>query len=192
MNSNFKFKLVSYLTAKKEDKGFTLIELLVVVIIIGVLAAVALPNLLGQVGKARETEAKNAMGTINRAQQAYHFEKATFSSNLVNSLLQGNNSLGVIIPASKYYGFAVQGGSTTLATATAQGVAAGVNTSGVTPASFDNGAAQGTRNYAAGIDFVPGSGTYNSVICQAAKTGDTVTTPTAGTGCASTNDTKVQ
>jgi type IV pilus assembly protein PilA len=192
MNSNFKFKLLSHLKAKKEGEGFTLIELLVVVIIIGVLAAVALPNLLGQVGKARETEGKNAMGTINRSQQSYHFEKAVFSHSLTNSALQATNVLGVIIPASKYYAFAVTGGTSTLATSTALGVAATTTTAGVATPTADNGASQGTRNFGAGIDFVSASGTYNSVICQAAKTGDTVSTITAGTACGSTNDTKVQ
>lgn len=70
--------LLSNIFLSKKNHGFTLIELLVVVIIVGVLSAIALPNLLAQIGKARETEAKTALGTIARSQQAYHFEANTF------------------------------------------------------------------------------------------------------------------
>jgi prepilin-type N-terminal cleavage/methylation domain-containing protein len=82
MASNFKFKLLSHLTNKKAEKGFTLIELLVVVIIIGVLAAIALPNLLNQVGKARNAEGRNGVGALNRAQQVYRTENRTFGSDI--------------------------------------------------------------------------------------------------------------
>lgn len=78
MDTQFKVKLINQLNKKNQNKGFTLIELLVVVIIIGVLAAIALPNLLNQVAKGRQAEAKNNLGAINRAQQAYRLEKATF------------------------------------------------------------------------------------------------------------------
>lgn len=79
MNTQFKVKLINHLNKKNQNKGFTLIELLVVVIIIGVLAAIALPNLFNQVAKGRQAEAKTNLGAINRAQQTYRLEKATFA-----------------------------------------------------------------------------------------------------------------
>ena len=60
------------------NQGFTLIELLITMIIVGILASLALPMLLGQVAKGRQTEAKSNLGSVNRAQQAYRFEESTF------------------------------------------------------------------------------------------------------------------
>jgi type IV pilus assembly protein PilA len=51
-----------------------------VIIIIGILAAIALPSLLAQVNKAKQSEAKNNVGVLNRAQQAYQLEYQEFQT----------------------------------------------------------------------------------------------------------------
>ena len=56
----------------KNNKGFTLIELLVVVLIIGILAAIALPQYFKAVEKSRAAEAFTVMGSVNHAQAVYH------------------------------------------------------------------------------------------------------------------------
>jgi type IV pilus assembly protein PilA len=78
MKSTFTAKYLQHLNKKNGNKGFTLIELLVVIIIVGVLAAIALPSFLNQIGKARGSEAKSTLGSVNRAQQAYRLENGTF------------------------------------------------------------------------------------------------------------------
>jgi type IV pilus assembly protein PilA len=83
MKSEFKAKLLQHVLSKKDsEKGFTLIELLVVIIIIGILAAIALPSFLNQSNKAKQSEAKTYVGTLNKGQQAYFTEKNRFGSNI--------------------------------------------------------------------------------------------------------------
>lgn len=84
MKSEFKAKFLQHLMKKKDDEGFTLIELLVVIIIIGILSAIALPSFLNQANKARESEAKQYVGSANRAEQAYYLEENEFTTSFAN------------------------------------------------------------------------------------------------------------
>lgn len=83
MKTELKAKFLQHiLKKKKEDEGFTLIELLVVIIIIGILSAIALPSFLNQAAKAKQSEAKTYVGSVNRAQQSYRIENTAFANNV--------------------------------------------------------------------------------------------------------------
>jgi type IV pilus assembly protein PilA len=64
----------------QDEKGFTLIELLVVILIIGILAAIALPAFLGQRTKAQDTEAKTKARTVQTAMETLYVNEQSYAT----------------------------------------------------------------------------------------------------------------
>jgi type IV pilus assembly protein PilA len=62
----------------QDEKGFTLIELLVVILIIGILAAIALPAFLNQREKAQDSAAKSSVRTVQTAMETYYTDNQTY------------------------------------------------------------------------------------------------------------------
>jgi type IV pilus assembly protein PilA len=80
----------------QDDKGFTLIELLVVILIIGILAAIALPAFLGQRQKAQDTAAKTEVRNAVTAMETYYTDNEKYDGATQAAL----NSIEPSIPAS--------------------------------------------------------------------------------------------
>lgn len=90
----------------KKRKGFMLLELIIVVAIIGILSAVAIPNLVGMTDEAKVSKIQSDLSTIGTAMEVYHVKKGgTYPDNL--SVLAGDNGYLKKVPepptgASKY------------------------------------------------------------------------------------------
>jgi len=62
----------------RNEKGFTLVELMIVIVIVGILAAVAVPIYTGNVNKAKQSECDAALGTIRTALRVYYAENGAY------------------------------------------------------------------------------------------------------------------
>lgn len=88
---------------KKNNKGFTLIELIVVLVIVGILAAIAVPQYLGFAEKARAAEAINMLGAMKTAEEAYAFSNSSAmfysSAPFLTSGSAAAKALGISVPS---------------------------------------------------------------------------------------------
>jgi type IV pilus assembly protein PilA len=82
------------------NRGFTLIELMIVVVIIGLLAAIAIPNYLQFQAMAKQAEAKSNLGGIFTNEQAYYGENSKYTPVLTETGFS-------ILTVAKYYDFTV-------------------------------------------------------------------------------------
>ena len=85
----------------QDEKGFTLIELLVVILIIGILAAIALPAFLNQRGKAQDTESKSQVRTMQTAEETLYTDEQSYVLGLLPKLqaIEPSLSSGKATPA---------------------------------------------------------------------------------------------
>ncbi|MEG4495633.1 type IV pilin-like G/H family protein [Microcoleus sp. F10-C6] len=157
MKTEFKTKFLQHINKRKKEAGFTLIELLVVIIIIGILSAIALPAFLNQANKAKQSEGKQYVSSINKGQQAYYAENTKFGANV--QVL----GLGLKTTTTNY---------SYVVTATASNASALANPTNTAS----------LKGYAGGVGLVEAgeAKTTQSILCESASTGN-ATAPTYGT-----------
>ncbi|MEG4866672.1 MULTISPECIES: type IV pilin-like G/H family protein [unclassified Microcoleus] len=163
MKTEFKAKFLQQLNKRRQEEGFTLIELLVVIIIIGILSAIALPSFLSQANKAKQTEAKQYISSINKGTQAYFAENTKFTTDI--SVL----GLGLKTDTTNYVYTINDGGTGTN----------GGSTSAASPKSKNT-----LKGYAGAVavtapDATGASGTQ-TILCETTGVGDPATISLSG------------
>jgi len=79
---------------RSRPRGFTLIELMIVLVVVGVLAAIALPSYQNYIVRAKRTQAQQVLQDIANREEQYRLDKRSYTTALT-----GANSLNYVIPA---------------------------------------------------------------------------------------------
>ena len=74
---------------KRDSKGFTLIELLIVVAIIGIIAAIAIPNLLNAIDRGKQKRTMADLRSVGTAVESYSVDNNQYPLAGTNLILQG-------------------------------------------------------------------------------------------------------
>ena len=85
----------------RRQSGFTLIEIMVVVVILGILASMVVPTIMGQPDRARQIAAKQDVRTIANALKMYRLEHSSYPATL-DELAQGSRKYLERVPVDPW------------------------------------------------------------------------------------------